>query len=97
MPYQFWEPYEEQFLSEVAETMTVEDIAEKLERTPLAVVKRAKRMGLNYIIARPTIRWTSEHKDLFKTHTISQVAKLTGRSYQSCWIKHRDINQKLAA
>lgn len=53
-----WEKWEVDFLREVAATMPVEVIAEKLERTEKAVMAKATRIGADIVSRLRGRRWT---------------------------------------
>lgn len=60
-----WEKWEVDFLREVAATMPVEVIAEKLERTEKAVMAKATRIGADIVSRLRGRRWTRAEVSLF--------------------------------
>lgn len=97
MPYQFWTTHQIQQLRKLAETMTAREIGREINRTENAVFAKADELGIDVIRLHCNDRWTDEHLALFKNHTASQVAKLTGRTYNATWAKLNKLRQKLAA
>lgn len=78
-----WEKWEEDFLREVAATMPVEVIAEKLERSEKAVVDKARRIGADLISRLRGKRWTSAEVSLFEKFSAEEIAIATCRSIYS--------------
>jgi len=97
MAYTLWEPYEIEFLTEVSETMPLALISEKLERPIDSIRKKAKTLGLKTTSFRKPQRWTDDQVALFDTHTIAEVAAITGRTYENAWHKRSRVRQQLAA
>ncbi|EHN1271673.1 hypothetical protein KHR68_004254 [Salmonella enterica subsp. enterica serovar Senftenberg] len=77
------EKWEEDFLREVAATMPVEDIAEKLERTEKAVMAKATRIGADMISRLRGKRWTRAEVSLFDKFSAEEIAIATCRSIYS--------------
>ncbi|EDO5627578.1 hypothetical protein C2B34_18070 [Salmonella enterica] len=78
-----WEKWEEDFLREVAETMPVEVIAEKLERTEKAVMTKATRIGAEMVSRLRGRRWTRAEVSLFDKFSAEEIAIATCRSIYS--------------
>lgn len=78
-----WEKWEEDFLREVAATMPVEVIAEKLERTEKAVMAKATRIGADMVSRLRGKRWTRAEVSLFEKFTAEEIAIATCRSIYS--------------
>lgn len=97
MPYKFWTNKQIKQLSELAETMTAAEIGKQINRSRGAVLAKADSLGVVVIREHCNKRWTQQELDLFDTHTASQVAKLTGRTYNSAWLKLSQLRHKLAA
>lgn len=96
MAYRLWTNKEVKFLTEFSETMPIGEIAEKLNRQRDGIYKMAKRLGLKTTSHRKPIRWTPEHIALFETHTNPQIAKITGRSYDSVYCKRAELRKAAA-
>lgn len=78
-----WEKWEEDFLREVAATMPVEVIAEKLERTEKAVMTKATRIGAEMVSRLRGRRWTRAEVSLFDKFSAEEIAIATCRSIYS--------------
>ncbi|HDX5341607.1 TPA: hypothetical protein ROI66_000449 [Citrobacter sedlakii] len=78
-----WEKWEEDFLREVAATMPVEVIAEKLERTEKAVMAKATRIGAEMVSRLRGKRWTRAEVSLFEKFSAEEIAIATCRSIYS--------------
>lgn len=78
-----WEKWEEDFLLEVAATMPVEVIAEKLERTEKAVMAKATRIGAEMVSRLRGKRWTRAEVSLFEKFSAEEIAIATCRSIYS--------------
>ena len=73
-----WEKWEVDFLREVAATMPVEVIAEKLERT-----EKATRIGADIVSRLRGRRWTRAEVSLFGKFSAEEIAIATCRSIYS--------------
>lgn len=78
-----WEKWEVDFLREVAATMPVEVIAEKLERTEKAVMAKATRIGADIVSRLRGRRWTRSEVSLFGKFSAEEIAIATCRSIYS--------------
>lgn len=78
-----WEKWEEDFLREVAATMPVEVIAEKLERTEKSVMAKATRIGADMVSRLRGKRWTRAEVSLFEKFSAEEIAIATCRSIYS--------------
>ncbi|EBW0356516.1 hypothetical protein AR873_21525 [Salmonella enterica subsp. enterica serovar Hadar] len=78
-----WEKWEVDFLREVAATMPVEVIAEKLERTEKAVMTKATRIGAEMVSRLRGRRWTRAEVSLFDKFSAEEIAIATCRSIHS--------------
>ncbi|HDH9069082.1 TPA: hypothetical protein PJO38_002322 [Escherichia coli] len=81
-----WEKWEVDFLREVAATMPVEVIAEKLERTEKAVMAKATRIGADIVSRLRGRRWTRAEVSLFgkfSAEEAEEIAIATCRSIYS--------------
>ena len=78
-----WEKWEVDFLREVAATMPVEVIAEKLERTEKAVMAKATRIGADIVSRLRGRRWTRAEVSLFGKFSAEEIAIATCRSIYS--------------
>ncbi|HCQ7755486.1 hypothetical protein [Citrobacter sp. 50677481] len=78
-----WEKWEEDFLREVAATMPVKVIAEKLERTEKAVMAKATRIGADMVSRLRGKRWTRAEVSLFEKFSAEEIAIATCRSIYS--------------
>lgn len=78
-----WESWEEDFLREVASTMPVELIAEKLDRTMSAIWCKASRMEVRLTYYMKIKPWTEQEISLFKSSNSEDIAKATSRSIYS--------------
>lgn len=87
MSQQPWERYELDFLAEVAGTMTLKEVAEKLERTQGSVKNKAMYLGITLFPAKGWQSWTPEHTALFSSHSDKEISLLTGRSIRSVCAK----------
>lgn len=89
-----WKPYEIQFLREVAGTMPVHIIAEKLERSPRAVCLKARYIGVR--INPP--HWNDEEISLITSGKFSneEIAEKTGRSIPAINTKRLRLRNKVA-
>ena len=70
-------------LREVAATMPVEVIAEKLERTEKAVMAKATRIGADIVSRLRGRRWTRAEVSLFGKFSAEEIAIATCRSIYS--------------
>ncbi|EEG5551310.1 hypothetical protein G3A76_004214 [Salmonella enterica subsp. enterica] len=78
-----WEKWEVDFLREVAATMPVEVIAEKLERTEKAVMTKATRIGAEMVSRLRGRRWARAEVSLFDKFSVEEIAIATCRSIYS--------------
>lgn len=82
-----WEPYEVQFLREVAGYMPGHVISEKLERPMSAIYYKAQREGIRLTAIRKAFRWATTETSLFPTHSDQEISEITGRSITAVKIK----------
>lgn len=92
-----WEQYEEDFLREVASSMTVEGISEKLERTTAAVTNKASRIGVKLSAKRVFKSWNKDEEAMISTLPAITVANLTGRSIYAIRAKRYKLSRREAA
>ena len=92
-----WEQYEEDFLREVASSMTVEDIGEKLDRTPNAIICKASRMGIKLSAKRVFKSWNKSEEAMISALPAITVANLTGRSIYAIRAKRYKLSRREAA
>lgn len=83
MAQQMWERYEMDFLIEVASTMTLKEISEKLERTEGAIKNKASYLGITLLSTKGWNPWTPEQAALFGTHSDKEISHITGRTLKS--------------
>lgn len=91
MSQQPWERYELDFLAEVAGTMTLKEVAEKLERTQGSVKNKAMYLGITLFSAKGWQSWTPEHTALFNSHTDKEISLITGRSPRAVATKRYNL------
>lgn len=92
-----WEQYEEDFLREVASSMTVEDIGEKLSRTTSAIICKASRMKIKLTAKKDIRPWTQWDDEMVLTQPIKIAADLTGRSANAIKARRFKLNHQEAA
>lgn len=92
-----WERYEEEFLREVASSMTVEDIGEKLDRTTNAIICKASRLGIQLSAKRVFKSWNKHEEAMISTLPAITVATITGRSIYAIRAKRYKLSRKEAA
>lgn len=78
-----WEPYEVQFLREVAGYMPGHIICEKLERPMRAIYYKAQREGIRLTATRKAARWTDEELALLPAHSNAEISEITGRTIRA--------------
>ncbi|EMD7027088.1 hypothetical protein R4V27_002888 [Salmonella enterica] len=88
-----WEKWEVDFLREVAATMSVEVIAEKLERTEKAVMTKATRIGAEMVSRLRGRRWTRAELSLFDKFSAEEIAIATCRSIYSVRAMRYKLNK----
>lgn len=93
-----WEPYEIQFLCEVAGTMPVHIIAEKLERSPSAIYSKAEYLGVRLTSSKKAQPWTDEELSLITSGKYSnqEIAEKTGRTAKCIYDKRLRLRNKVA-
>ncbi|RJT47196.1 hypothetical protein [Rahnella woolbedingensis] len=91
MAQQMWERYEMDFLIEVASTMTLKEISEKLERTEGAIKNKASYLGITLLSAKAWSPWTPEQAALFSTHSDKEISLITGRTVKSVCSKRYQL------
>ncbi|WP_159282161.1 hypothetical protein [Rahnella variigena] len=91
MAQQMWERYEMDFLIEVASTMTLKEISEKLERTEGAIKNKASYLGITLLSAKAWSPWTPEQVALFSTHSDKEISLITGRTVKSVCSKRYQL------
>lgn len=97
MKFEPWEQYEEDFLREVASSMTGDDIAEKLDRTSSSVFNKASRMGIRLTALKQCKPWNQIEEEMIATLPASTVAARTGRSIFAVRAKRYKLSRKEAA
>ncbi|EIM0130250.1 hypothetical protein LMM50_004450 [Salmonella enterica] len=88
-----WEKWEVDFLREVAATMPVEVIAEKMERTEKAVMTKATRIGAEMVSRLRGRRWTRAEVYLFDKFSAEEIAIATCRSIYSVRAMRYKLNK----
>ena len=97
MAQQMWERYEMDFLIEVASTMTLKEISEKLERTEGAIKNKASYLGITILSTKGWNPWTPEQTALFGTHSDKEISLITGRSLRSVCSKRYQLKSNRRA
>ena len=92
-----WEQYEEDFLREVASSMTGDDIAEKLERTSSSVFNKASRLGIRLTAIKKCKPWNQIEEEMIEKLPAHIVAERTGRSIYAIRAKRYKLNRREAA
>lgn len=88
-----WQSWEKLFLHDVCQTMHVFVIAEKLERSPAAIERKASRIGAplpSRMTGRP---WTKPELFLFGRFTDEEIATATGRTIHSVRSKRNALSR----
>ncbi|WP_436876392.1 hypothetical protein [Siccibacter turicensis] len=86
-----WQSYENLFIHEVAGTMPISEIAQKLERSEAAVLRQASRIGTQ-LPSRMTGRpWTRAELFLFGRFSAEEIAAATGRTIFSVRSKRNSL------
>ncbi|EKF5088360.1 hypothetical protein OZP40_003638 [Salmonella enterica] len=88
-----WEKWEVDFLREVAATMPVEVIAEKLERTEKSVMTKSTRIGAEMVSRLRGRRWTRAEVSLFDKFSAEEIAIATCRSIYSVRAMRYKLNK----
>jgi len=88
---EIWQPWENLFLHEVGRTMSVQVIAEKLERSESAVARQASRIGAPLISRMTGKPWTAAELYLFGRFSVEEIATATGRSIYSVRSKRNSL------
>lgn len=91
MAQQTWERYELDFIVEVASTMTLKEIADKLERTQDSVKNKATYLGITIHSAKGWNPWTPEQSELFSSHSDKEISLITGRSERAVATKRYNL------
>lgn len=78
-----WQPWEEDFLREVAGNMPTAEIVEKLERTPSSIQNKASRLGVTLLTERHR-PWTKAELSLFENFSAEEIAVATQRTIYAC-------------
>lgn len=86
-----WQPWERLFLHDVGMTMPVPLIAEKLERTPRAIVSMAARIEAPLPSRMKGRPWTEAELFLFGRFSAEEIAAATGRSIYSVRSKRNSL------
>lgn len=86
-----WQPWERLFLHEVGMTMPVPLIAEKLERTPRAVISMAARIEAPLPSRMKGKPWTTAELFLFGRFSAEEIAAATGRTIYSVRSKRNSL------
>nr|WP_318380033.1 hypothetical protein [uncultured Enterobacter sp.]DAI86988.1 MAG TPA: DNA-binding protein [Caudoviricetes sp.] len=88
-----WQSWEKLFLHDVCKTMHISVIAEKLERSPAAIERKASRIGAplpSRMTGRP---WTKPELFLFGRFTDEEIATATGRTIHSVRSKRNALSR----
>lgn len=88
-----WEPYEVQFLREVAGYMPGLLISEKLERPLRSVYYKAKSIGIQLTANRQVRRWSDEELSLLFKYGDNEVSQMTGRTIRAVQVKRSAMNK----
>lgn len=86
-----WEPWENLFLYEVAGTMPVPVIAEKLERSEAAICRKALRLEIKLISRSRGRPWTQAELYLFGRFSLEEIAQATGRPLKAIRTKRNAL------
>ena len=92
-----WEQYEEDFLREVASSMTADDIGDKLDRTSSSVFNKASRMAIRLTSLKACKPWNQIEEEMIATLPARMVADRTGRSIYAVRAKRYKLSRREAA
>ena len=92
-----WEQYEENFLREVASSMTADDIGEKLDRTSSSVFNKASRMGIRLTSIKKLKPWNQIEEEMIATLPAHTVSEITGRSVYAIRAKRYKMSRREVA
>ncbi|HHK8142801.1 hypothetical protein QAA95_028715 [Serratia nevei] len=88
-----WEPYEVQFLREVAGYMPGLLISEKLERPLRTIYSKARSIGIHLTANRQVRRWSDEELSLLSRYDDNEVSHMTGRTIRAVQVKRSAMNK----
>lgn len=88
-----WEPFEVQFLREVAGYMPGLLISEKLERPLRTIYSKARNIGIHLTANRQVRRWSDEELSLLSRYGDNEVSKMTGRTIRAVQVKRSAMNK----
>lgn len=88
-----WEPFEVQFLREVAGYMPGLLISEKLERPLRTIYSKAQSIGIHLTANRQVRRWSDEELSLLTKYSDEAVSAMTGRTVHAVRVKRSTINK----
>ena len=83
-----WTPEEDALLAELWHVLSVEQISERIGRSPKGIYRRATRLGLTSGESQgPKVQWTPEEDAVLKAHlgtmTYAEIGALLGRTDKS--------------
>lgn len=87
-----WEPFEVQFLREVAGYMPGLLISEKLERPLRTIYSKAQSIGIQLTANRQVRRWSDEELSLLAKYGNKEVSQITGRTIRAVQVKRSNLN-----
>ncbi len=88
-----WEPFEVQFLREVAGYMPGLLISEKLERPLRTIYSKARSIGIHLTANRQVRRWSNEELSLLTKYSDEAVSAMTGRTAHAVRVKRSTLNK----
>ncbi|MBS3895036.1 hypothetical protein [Serratia marcescens] len=88
-----WEPFEVQFLREVAGYMPGLLISEKLERPLRTIYSKARSIGIHLTAKRQVRRWSDEELSLLSRYGDNEVSQMTGRTVRAVQVKRSAMNK----
>ncbi|HEJ7098741.1 hypothetical protein [Serratia marcescens] len=88
-----WEPFEVQFLREVAGYMPGLLISEKLERPLRTIYSKARSSGIHLTANRQVRRWSDEELSLLSRYGDNEVSKMTERTIRAVQVKRSAMNK----
>ena len=86
-----WQSYENLFIHEVASTMPLSEIAQKLDRTEAAIIRQASRIGAPLPSRMTGRQWTRPELFLFGRFSAEEIAAATGRTIFSVRSKRNSL------
>lgn len=88
-----WEPWEEDFLREVASSMSIWVISEKLERTIRSIQSKASRIKVKLTFLRNDKKWAADEIALFDSLSAEEISEKTSRSIYSVRSKRYSLSR----